>query len=85
MSQYPFRMLGQTGKGFVRKKRMCPGCVCGIRVSCSMGRCRKAAGNRLVLRVTVCIKPQRRGTEQEEFGQGEEGGKIGLLEAEWVC
>lgn len=37
-NQYPFRMLGQTGKGLVRKKRIVPGCVCGIRVSRSMER-----------------------------------------------
>lgn len=43
-----------------------------------------------LLRVRVWIKPQRRGTEQEErvwpeLPQAEEGGKVGVLESEWVC
>lgn len=87
--RYPFRMLGQTGKGLVKKKRMCPGCVCGIRASCCTGRCREAAGKSLAGQGqsvdNTSEKGHRAGRVWPDLPQAEEGGKIGLLKAEWVC
>lgn len=40
---------------------MCPGCVCGIRASCSMGRCRKAAENSLAAESQSLNKASEKG------------------------
>lgn len=82
-SQYPFRMLGPPGKGLVRKKIMCPGCVCGIGASCPMGRCRKAAGNSLAAGSQSLHKAgegaQSRKKSLARATPGRRGVKIGLL------
>lgn len=91
MSQYPFRMLGRTGKGPVRKKRVAQS-VWAIWDSCSMGRCRESLGSSLAAESLSLHKAsERRHRAGREFGQSyprqkrgknwAAGGWMGLLRA----
>lgn len=86
----PLGCLGREGRDFWGRKECAQGVFVVSELPGEWGGAERQLGTVWLVRVRACIKPQRRDTGQEErvwpeLPPSRRGGKIGLLEAGWVC